>query len=328
MREGQVLILTEPSTDPHAMVVKKALERIGESVLVVDPGSIPPKGFVVYELSGTTTERTIVLNDQVINLDNIKSCWYRRPSKILPITSMHKDYQEIVQTEWKVIIGAIWESMHSCFWVSRPSAIHRAEFKSLQLSVARGLGLRIPRTIFTNDSDKAYDFYLECGRRIIGKKIYSHGITHQDSNALFTSHLIEDFSPKGFENLELCPCIFQEYIPKTSDIRVTVIGKEVHAVQIDSQQNEYSKIDYRADQEAFMKLKHTPYNLPIDVQDNCRKLVRNMGLEFGAIDLVKESNGSYVFLELNPNGQWLWIELLTGLPMAASMATLLALKKE
>jgi hypothetical protein len=59
------------------------------------------------------------------------------------------------------------------------------------------------------------------------------------------------------------------------------------------------------------------------MEDACIRLVKQLGLEFGAIDLILRPDGEYVFLEINPNGQWLWLEPASGLPFTDTLADLL-----
>jgi len=55
-----------------------------------------------------------------------------------------------------------------------------------------------------------------------------------------------------------------------------------------------------------------------------RALMRRLGLVYGAIDLRLTPDGRYVFLEINPAGQFLYVEQQTGQPIAAALAALLA----
>ena len=64
--------------------------------------------------------------------------------------------------------------------------------------------------------------------------------------------------------------------------------------------------------------------MPDEIKKACVDLTKYYGLEFGAIDLVLTPEGNYVFLEINPNGQWAWIEVLTRLPISDAIANLLA----
>jgi glutathione synthase/RimK-type ligase-like ATP-grasp enzyme len=65
---------------------------------------------------------------------------------------------------------------------------------------------------------------------------------------------------------------------------------------------------------------HLVEQLPTQIEERCIALVEAYGLSFGAIDLVRRTSGEYVFLELNPNGQWAWVEQLCGLPLRARLA--------
>jgi glutathione synthase/RimK-type ligase-like ATP-grasp enzyme len=63
--------------------------------------------------------------------------------------------------------------------------------------------------------------------------------------------------------------------------------------------------------------------LPPEIQDKCVRLVEQLELSYGAIDMVLTPEGRYVFLEINPNGQYLWIEEQTGMPISAALCDLL-----
>ena len=118
------------------------------------------------------------------------------------------------------------------------------------------------------------------------------------------------------------PCVFQEYIPKDIEIRATVVGEQVFAAEIHSQTSQRTKHDWRRyDLENTL---HKPHELPIEVRGACVGITRHYGLEFGAIDLILTPEKKYVFLEINPNGQWAWIEVLTGLPISDAIAQSLA----
>lgn len=121
--------------------------------------------------------------------------------------------------------------------------------------------------------------------------------------------------------------IFQEYVKKAYEVRVTVIGKDVFAAKIDSQSEESAKVDWR-EAVALGVVKVEPYKLPCFLENQCLSLIQFYGLKFGAIDIIRQSDGEYVFLELNCNGQWLWVEERTGQPLLESMLKLLTLSKQ
>ncbi len=120
----------------------------------------------------------------------------------------------------------------------------------------------------------------------------------------------------------MLPCQFQEYVPKEIEIRVTVFGSKALSVEIHSQVTESTRHDWRRYGE-HGQAPHYPHRLPSDIGIKCIKLVQRLGLEFGAIDLIVRPDGRYTFLEINPNGQWAWLERLTGLPFVETLAELL-----
>jgi len=120
----------------------------------------------------------------------------------------------------------------------------------------------------------------------------------------------------------LTPSIFQEYIEKDYELRITVVGERVFSAKVESQHNEKTKIDWRKE-----KLKFTEYKLPDAISKKCVLLLKTLDLNFGAIDLIKTKSGEYIFLEINPNGQWAWIEFDTKLEISEAIISFLTQKK-
>ncbi|MFE1411185.1 hypothetical protein ACFW6F_10300 [Streptomyces sp. NPDC058746] len=114
--------------------------------------------------------------------------------------------------------------------------------------------------------------------------------------------------------------ILQERIDKKLEIRVTVVGDRVLAAAIDSQAAEVTRDDWRRD---VFQAPHLVHDLPEHVAERCRRLLRRYGLLFGALDFILTPDGEYMFLELNPNGEWDWVEALTGLPVASALGDVL-----
>lgn len=97
-------------------------------------------------------------------------------------------------------------------------------------------------------------------------------------------------------------------------MRVTVVGREVFAAAVDSQATAATQQDWRRERLSFWA-----YELPTIVADQCVALVQALQLRFGAIDLIKSTDGQHYFLEINPNRQWAWVELDCGLPISRAL---------
>lgn len=246
----------------------------------------------------------------------ISAVWYRR--NVAPVLPDHLDEYdtEFCLRESRAFLAGALASIPTERWLSNPTAIWRAERKLYQLPIARHIGFNIPSTIVTNDEAAIRSF--ADGRPLIGKAVSSGYIDSPDGyKAMFTTAL----SPTDLDDLgglSISPVIFQERIEKTSDIRVTVIDGEVFAAEIMSQMHPSSVTDWRATENP--ELQHRVHELPALEKQLCLALVKRLGLEFGAIDLALTADGKYTFFEINPNGEWLWLQYQLGFPIAEKIA--------
>jgi glutathione synthase/RimK-type ligase-like ATP-grasp enzyme len=112
--------------------------------------------------------------------------------------------------------------------------------------------------------------------------------------------------------------MFQPYVEKAFELRVVVMGEKIFAAKMDSQADEASRIDWRGGNPD-----HEIFELPAEVKAALHRLMDSFGLNFASLDMIVTPDDEYVFLELNPNGQWLWLEHELGLPLVSTMADLL-----
>jgi glutathione synthase/RimK-type ligase-like ATP-grasp enzyme len=117
--------------------------------------------------------------------------------------------------------------------------------------------------------------------------------------------------------------MFQPYVDKALELRCVVIGEHIFCASIDSQANELTRRDWRAGDWRGTELHQAVFALPDHVQAAIHRLMDSFDINFASMDMIVTPDGEFVFLELNPNGQWLWLELDLGLPLVASMADLL-----
>lgn len=257
-----------------------------------------------------------------ISLDNLKCIWYRRhrlPMMPTEMSDAHADYC-LRETEW-FLKGAINSRSYinkQIVWMSHPLNIQRAESKIYQLSIAKELGLQIPDTVISNDAKVVRDFFHQKSGRIIAKPLRLGYFDYGDrQTSVYTSPVsLDDLTNEVA--IKVAPVIYQELLPKKYDIRVTVVGNQVFAAAIDSQSHASSLIDWRkTDTEA---LEHFVHVLPHWLEQACVNLVNELGLSYGAIDFVLTPDNNYIFLEINPNGQWAWLEDKLQLPISEAIS--------
>lgn len=126
--------------------------------------------------------------------------------------------------------------------------------------------------------------------------------------------------PVPYDRVKDAPVLLQEEIPKRADIRVIVIGDVIYAVAIDSQQDEQTVVDWRC---GGPGLSHEVIDLPGQLRGQLLSLADSYHLSFAAIDMVLDASGQYIFLEINPSGEWGWLERVTDLDISSSVATVL-----
>jgi glutathione synthase/RimK-type ligase-like ATP-grasp enzyme len=131
--------------------------------------------------------------------------------------------------------------------------------------------------------------------------------------------------PEDFEDLSglsLCPATFQELLPKSLEIRATVVGQRVMSAAVDSQVSARATHDWRRDGVRMLQ-DWRPYQLPFEVEQKILRLMDHFSLNYGAIDVILTPDGKHVFLELNPCGEFFWLERSPGLPISDAIADVL-----
>lgn len=108
-------------------------------------------------------------------------------------------------------------------------------------------------------------------------------------------------------------------VKKSEDIRVTVVGDKVFSASIKCDNPDI--VDWRKLENCGMLFEYT--ELPEKIKYLCIQLTKEFKLEFGAIDLAIDDNGEYIFFEINPNGQWAWLDKNLNYNIANEIANLL-----
>lgn len=251
--------------------------------------------------------------------ESIISVWYRRPAPAELPEEFPLAVRMFAEEETRDTTRGLWELLN-CLWVNHPENIRRANSKIHQLNIAHQIGLEIPKTILTNDPEEAKRFISTIHGPIVTKPLSRGYINDNNQPGAIYTNLIETKHLERIQQIRYTPSLFQEYVPKDVELRITVVGKNVFTAEIHSQQKKETRHDWRHD---TLALKHREHPLPDNIKLKCIQLAKTFDLEFGAIDMILTPDGRYVFLEINPNGQWAWIEEMTGLPISEAMIELL-----
>jgi glutathione synthase/RimK-type ligase-like ATP-grasp enzyme len=317
---NMILVVTEADDRTATQVIAKLHER-GAEVARFNPADFPSRASVSIGLAAAATA-TLTSGAATIDLHRLDALWYRRPQPPVAHDEVRDPkVRRYLEAECAQYLLDTWNLLHCRFVPAAPAVIARAELKASQLAIAKSAGFELPPTLVSNSPDEMLDFYLAHNGQIVSKL----------PGPAFNRHLGESFArytevvarrDLGYAaSIRFGPAIFQAYVPKRVELRITVVGQRVFAAEIHSQANSRTQHDWR--RYDLSNTPHLAHELPSEVQRCCLRLVEQLGLCYGAIDMVLTPDGRYVFLEINPNGQYLWIESLTGLPISDAICDLL-----
>lgn len=319
------LLILSNKLDMHAdWVVDKLYSEVpAENVVRLNTEDLLTNSEFLF--NGECLNFTIKDSNRCFEASEIASVWYRRPETALIPDAIHESNKAFVTGEIEQVIDALYyATAESSFWVNPRLKARMSANKIQQLRHAREIGFRVPKTLITSSPVAAKEF-LRSNMPICIKRI-GNGIIEKDGVELpfFTVLLNDDERLSYLDNVEVCPTFFQEYIDKLFDVRVVIVGEDIFAVEIHSQRDSLSKRDFRL--VAPHLLEHKPHILPSDIASKLRRFMHYYDLQFSAFDLVVSNQHEYFFLENNPNGQWLWLEIHAGVPISQSITKLLSSK--
>ena len=233
-----------------------------------------------------------------ISTKYLKSIYYRAPTFLRDIFQEGlTEEEQLIRTQWTAFVRSlcVFENIK---WLNNPTDIYKAEIKPYQLYLAKKLGIKIPKTIISN---KTIDIGFE--NQAI-KSIDTAIVSKGDEEGFVYTEIYKKENLK--EETYSSPFFIQQGLVPKIDIRVTVIENNVIAIKITSDKN--IDEDWRRYKN---ELKYTIFELPKKINDFCLNYVKKLNLNFGAIDLIFHNN-EYYFIEINPTGEWSWLQQNTG----------------
>lgn len=298
------LVPTFPS-DVHAVEVALVLEDRGHEAVLWQGSDFPTLQSASIDFRGGEIDWELT----GLDLDGVRppfdGVWYRRPTPPVLPSTLHSGDRDVAWRECNEFIAGLYLlAAPDAFWVN-PPPIRRAELKPVQLREAARAGLVIPRTLMSNDPARIRRFLAEHRGRTIYKPFFPAQWDHGDQVAILMTNEVRLEDLPSEDVLRLTPGIFQEKVDKAHELRVTILGEHVVTARLLSQESERTRLDWRA---GMGKISVEPDRLPEEVERACLRLMRGLGIVFGCFDFIVTPEGEHVFLEVNPAGQFLWVE--------------------
>jgi glutathione synthase/RimK-type ligase-like ATP-grasp enzyme len=321
-----MILLLGSETDHHLRRVGDCLLARNADFAILCAQDFPVSDVGTIEFDSHAVHGSYRNNRAEISLKDVTAVWYRRlPNPTFDSSITNSESQRFALGEARAFLRGLWEVLNDLPWMNPLTPNQNAELKLYQLAVAQRIGLKIPRTLVTNDASKVRVFFDETDGDIIYKPLSSYATDAVvvdgkmiPSKCVYTNIIARDSLHNLECRIKFTPCVFQEYIPKLVELRITVVGESFFAAAIYSQNSAKSKIDWR--KYDFDNTPYEPFELPAEMRKKLLMLLKELGLVYGAVDCIVTPSGDIYFLEINPGGQWLWVEILTGMSIGEAIA--------
>ncbi|MFD5435996.1 MvdC/MvdD family ATP grasp protein [Kitasatospora sp. NPDC127067] len=299
-----MLVITH-DLDPTADYVLRELNARGVPFWRTDVADFPQRMTMTAEL-GPDGQWIGTLNGALrgVDLSELASVWWRKPTAFQFAAGMSGPEQRFAASQAKRAFAGVLGSLPGVLWVNRPE--HNADCtKPAQLTAAAGARLPVPATLVTNVPRAVREFAERCGGRIVTKVL--GGIVHTENGQrgqMYTTRVPEDRwdDPRAALTAHLYQ---QEITDKAYEVRVTCVAGQLFPVRIDAPDGP-GRLDWRTDSK---NLTYTPERLPEPIRTGILDMLRRLGLVFAAVDLIVDRSGTHWLVDVNPGGQWAWIDV-------------------
>ncbi|HHZ24935.1 TPA: hypothetical protein HH295_21045 [Xanthomonas vasicola pv. zeae] len=298
------IIILSAAYDYHATAVKWALEGRGHDVVLWDGFAEEKSGHANYALDGISS--SLILGEQ--RFDTFASAWFRRRSPYRSLRDAHPSSISFMKNELSSSHEALGLTIEQrSQYVVGGSSSRNASSKILQLETARFCGLNVPDTLISNDFHQVSSFASRY-ERILVKHFLPHywGDTSNGQIRAVAPSVINDISKINRRSIEICPAIYQVFLDKAYEIRVTVIGDRIFSARIQSRKGG-AFLDWRQEY-SNSDLAMSAMILDASTESSIRHLMSVLNLRYGCLDFAVDNQGRLIFLEVNPGGQFLFVE--------------------
>lgn len=231
--------------------------------------------------------------------DKLRSIWWRQPTFLrnTPGVPLSLD-EQLSRSQWTGFLRGL-TALDGARWINHPAATYAAEAKPFQLRLAAKLGFSVPKTIVCNDCKSTAGVGDPFAMKSVDT-VLLHDAEHQ----YFTYTNVVACASLDDAEFRAVPAICQEFLNPKLDLRVTVVGERIWCVAIHSGRGAITG-DWRTQKRS--DLSYVDFDLAPEIADRCVRMVEQLGLTYGAIDLAV-SGDTVHFIEINPTGEWGWLD--------------------
>jgi MvdC family ATP-grasp ribosomal peptide maturase len=313
-----VLLLTHSGDYYTVDLVAQALARKGVRPIRFNTDLFPSLVKLSARAGDQRAARIFTEAGHEISVEEVRAVWARKLWTPRMAHDLDERYRSMCVSESAAALEGFLDALHNVLWVNNLDHQRNAENKQRQLRLAARAGLRVPRTLVTNAAAEARQFFAETEGQTVAKLLRPLTVSMDaDKPFVYTNRVREEDLAQA-EALRHSPMVFQELIPKACELRVACVAGEAFAGALDATGTSRGHTDWR--RAAPEECRWQKAELPTEVASSLQVLMSELGLVFGAVDLICTPEGEHVFLEVNPGGEWGMLERDLGLPISEAIA--------
>ena len=313
-----VLLLTHSGDFYTVDLVSQALARRRARVIRFNTDLFPSSVKLVCRAGDDRAASIYTDTGEQISTAEVRAVWARKLWSPRMADDLDERYRSMCVGESSAALEGFLDALHDARWINDLQRQRAAENKQRQLRLAECAGLRVPRTLVTNDPAAALLFFEENEGQIVAKLLRPLTVGMDAVQPFVYTNRVREEDLVCVGALRHSPMVFQELIPKAHELRVVCVAGDFFAGALDASGTSRGRTDWR--RAAPDECRWQNAQLPAEVQRGLQRLMSHLDLVFGAVDLICTPSGEYVFLEVNPSGEWGMLERDLGLPISEAIA--------
>ncbi len=311
MPEGAMVLVVTSSKDMTADYLLGRLRTAGIQVVRFNTDIKSSE----IDISFNGIETSLSISGTTLFPNEISHVWLRRP---VPFGGEGDSggEQKFEAGELTSAVEGFFAQIPLRKWMNHPTKNFLASLKIEQLAKAKEFGLEIPETLVTKNKIEFLEFWKKCNGSVIIKPLSVGYVENEKgSDSLIYTRQILEADLDTFEDDFVCPTLFQRLIKKKNDIRICWVDGKLEGVALRKVKSDGQQIvDIRRDN--MTGVVYSRLEIPTPVSLALGRLMESYELRFAAIDMMEDLEGNWIFLEINPNGQWAWLDIAGGQDIA------------
>ena len=302
-----MILIVTVAQDLHALAVQKHVREAGAcDCHIVECDRVAQRPGITYAIGHSVQDTVLTSEDRAVSISEAAVLWLRtiRAEQILQHPVEDETAKAIINNDCRGGLLGLLATQFAGRWISTPEATYRGSDKIAQLNAAYACGFRVPRTLVSQSRKDVLEFYEACGGEVVVKTVIGAPGPFLETRTL---------DPDRFDDAAFAaaPAIYQEYIPGSDHLRLICLGDSSYAARIRT-----PDLDWRVN----LNVPIESYVVPQELHGAVRSVLDRLRLEMGIVDLKLTPEDEPVWLEVNPQGQFLFLDSFTDLRLAAKFA--------